>query len=198
MAEWDDEELEYDLLNANILDRLKDRTYFINAVIHNYMLTGHSVGLQPMCSVMRVGSAYDYWQSDIKRTLTDGIEPTTTALDHFKHASFIAFWLRRMIPINELRVISPKGSYTEEDHYDKRVRFIQYGNELAAFLIGYKLCLNYEMGRTQIAVGKQLDVARSLAVPTGILDDFIRILKHKNMSPYALYMMYKSLFVKRD
>lgn len=200
MSMGEDEERKYDLLGSDIIPKLTDRRFFIDAVIHNYALVAHSVGLMPICSNRRAGEAYEYWQADVNRTLNNGIDKGTTELDHFKNASFIAFWLRRMIPINEVRIISPQGTDTSERRHERRVRYFKYGNELSAFLIGYKICINYEAQKiygnseTVKPFAKRVDYIRSLDLGDDLMSDYLMLWKHKNMSPYAFYLMYKSLF----
>lgn len=202
MAITDDENRQYDLLQPDIINKLQDRSFFIKAVVSNYALAAQQVGLAPLCSERRTSEAYFYWQSDIKRTLSEGIEATTVELDHFKHAAFIPFWLRRVIPINEIRVELPQGEDKSSLRYQRRIRYYKFGNELSSFLIGYKICANYEAGRIYAADSKvkpiitRLDYLKSLHLRDEFLDDFLMLIKHKSMSPYSVYMMYRSLFSK--
>jgi hypothetical protein len=145
-------------------------------------------------SVRRLGEAFDFWREDRTRTLAEGIA-TSVTLDHFKHASFIAFWLRRMLPINQTLVVSAYKSVREDtDANDDQKFFLRYGNELCALLIGFQVCFFYEVGRRRgVQPVHALDLRR-YSLPRQTIADFVMILKHKNMSPHALYLMYKSLF----
>ncbi|MDR3472610.1 MAG: hypothetical protein P4M09_13125 [Devosia sp.] len=192
---------EYSLIQPRIVERLKDRDYFRNAATYNYNLLALRFGCQTLISKGRAGDAHDFWLEDEKRTLEVGVPAETHALDHFKQASFICFWLRRLQPINETKVIAGWDIDPSSDRYRRRKRFLRYGNEYCALIIGYQICLNYEMAKIyprsdKIAplIGSRLDYFRRVQFPEPLISDFVMVLKHKNMSPHALYLLYKSLF----
>src|SRR5438874_2876380 len=124
---------------------------------------------------------------------------TSVSLDHFKHASFIAFWLRRMLPINQSLVVSKYKSVPEDtDANDDQKFFLRYGSELCALLIGFQICVFYEAGKTPQGAADlhpdRLQNLKNYRLPQQTIADFVMILKHKNISPHALYLLYKSLF----
>ncbi len=175
---------------------LHNRQHFVDAVNYAYNEVAEQYFCRCDMSERRLIEAYDYWQEDANRTLGLGIDKKSKTLDHFKHAAFICFWLRRTNPINELRGQSP----VPNDRRKSAQLFFQYGNEICALFIGLQLCLFYESGRWDeessnvSPIGGLTDRLKLVSLPPDLLGDFAMILKHKNMSPHAIYLMYKSLF----
>ena len=192
---------DYSLFQENIIAQLEDRQWFIRCMAFNYSQLAARWGCGVQLSVRRLGEAYDFWREDHTRTLAEGIEATSISLDHFKHASFIAFWLRRMLPINQTLVVSRFRSIPDDPSADENQRFfLRYGNELCALLIGFQICLFYEAGLKRSSGyvyeirTNPIERLKQFSFPQNIIADFVMILKHKNMSPHALYLLYKSLF----
>ena len=188
----------FSLYQEDIIHRLKDRDWFIDCIGHNFYWLANQWSCHVVLSERRLGEAYDFWQDDCARTLRSGIDGGSVELDHFKHASFIAFWLRRMIPINETyRDPDPEAhSSKEEQNF-----FLRYGNEICALLIGFQICLYYEMASISEESGDVVapmadweEMLRKTRFPPHIIRDFAMVLKHKNMSPHSLYLMFRSLF----
>jgi hypothetical protein len=177
---------------------LHDRVQFIEAAHYNYNEIAALYHCKCDMSARRLGEAYDYWQEDIARTLKNGIESPSETLDHFKHASFIAFWLRRMIPVNDLWNLGP----VPVDRRAANENFMRFGNEICALFIGFQLCLFYEDARIEAIIASDNSLCNrrfgkelvKTVFPPHLMTEFSMILKHKNMSPYAIYLLYKSLF----
>jgi hypothetical protein len=188
----------YTIFQKNIIQKLEDRRWFNECMAFNYSILAAKWGCAASMSARRLGEAYDFWREDHTRTLTEGIA-TSVDLDHFKHASFIAFWLRRMLPINETRVVSKYKSVPDDPTAnDNQKFFLRYGSELCALLIGFEICLFYEFGTPKKGAielrPNRLATLKLYHLPSTTIADFVMILKHKNMSPHALYLLYKSLF----
>lgn len=88
MATQSDES--YTLFQKDILTKLEDRDWFINCIGHNFSRLALKWDCGTIMSIRRLGEAYYLWREDYIRTLAEGITDSQT-LDHFKHASFIAF-----------------------------------------------------------------------------------------------------------
>lgn len=190
----------YIIFQKEIIKQLEKRQWFIDCIASNYNSIALSWNCSVLMSVRRLGEAYDFWREDHTRTLSEGIQ-TSVSLDHFKHASFIAFWLRRMLPINQTLIHSKYQSIPDDRNAtDNQKFFFRYGNELCALLIGFMICLFYEASYIAAnqevlqLVPNRLDCIRQYRLPPEIISDFVMIMKHKNMSPHALYLLYKSLF----
>jgi hypothetical protein len=188
-------ETAYTLFQKDIIPQLTDRNFFIACIAYNYAKQANAWGCTAIMSERRLGEAYDFWIADQNRTLKEGMPEGTETLDHFKHASFISFWLRRMLPINNTNAGRPVFAV------DPKIQnfFMRYGNELCALLVGFHICLFYEASLERVAgtlsVRKdRLEYLRKCRIPEHTIQDFVMILKHKNMSPHALYLLYKSLF----
>lgn len=196
----DDDFLLYD---AGVIERLFERGFFREAIAQFYIGTAREFGCNIDLSERRIGDAHDYWLGDVERTLTSSTDDETTELDHFKHGAFIAFWLRRLVIINDIW-------FRPEDHATSiagesvpsvaQIQFYRFGNEICALYAGFFICLAYETyAKTERL--RQGDVTRVItdatyvqAIPDTIRNEYPKLLKHKNVSPHALYMLYRSLF----
>jgi hypothetical protein len=152
----------------------------------------HDIGIEWNCSVRasahRLGEVHDYWQADATRG-------NLKELDFFKHASLIAFWLRRYLPIHSTSFGKGMDDVTSRD----QDFFLQYGNEICALRIGLDLCSYYEFytwNVLQIGLDAPLETIRSYGLGHENIMDYAKILKDKNISPYALYLLYRSLFTQ--
>jgi hypothetical protein len=195
------EDESFTLFQTKIIGKLKERTFFVNAMAYNFYVIGEDWGTSVQISRRRVGEVFDYWTADASRTLKDGINQSTTELDHFKNASFIAFWLRRQIPINTTFILRADGEIVDGNPLSSEQEvFFRYGNEICALLIGFQLCLYYELVRKDNDAnvvqfkGPRIDYINKLRLRHELVREFGMVLKHKNMSPHGLYLMYKSLF----
>lgn len=195
---------EYTLVHGDVLTKLSEREFFIKSMTANFNAVARRVGCQVSMNRRRLVETHDYWLADAARTLNNGIRRPTKELDHFKHASFIAFWLRRTVPIETFEVITGWEDDPHHDRYKRRSLFLRFGNEICALRVGYQICLNYEAAtifsdesETVVPLGNRLAYFRSRSFPDALMEDFATIMKHKTMSPYAVYMTYKSLFNRR-
>lgn len=151
----------------------------------------HLARLFPRLSRPRVLEAHGAWTKDLERVganenkLQDG-------LDHFKRAGHLAFWLRRMSPIvefvDETTNIADGAEYDLMKHeHEFRDLMAGHANEYMAFDIGFQYCKFYE-----------LSVGSKIAEGIELSEDYIRttchFMKYKQVSPHALFMIYKSLF----
>ena len=196
-----DEQLEeaYTIFQKDIVKKLEDREWFIECITFNYGLLASKWGCSAIMSVRRLGEAFDFCREDHTRTLAEGIA-TSVTLDHFKQASFIAFWLRRMLPINQTLIVDNYRSVSEAANANEDQRFfLRYGNEICALLIGFQLCLFYEICPLEedpvvLEIPNRTENLKQYSLPQRTIADLVMVLKHKNMSPHALYLLYKSLF----
>ena len=194
------------LYDPNAIRNLKDRASFIEIIGQFYVKTAEAFGCSVSVSSRRLGEAYDFWIGDEARALHFGTEVETTELDHFKHAAFIAFWLRRLIPISDIwfdrddRVAAIAGDADSTAPSEAQIRFYRVGNELTALLVGFYICLGVETlqmtqritraGNTRVIS----DATGVRQIPGHFLTEYPKLMKHKNVSPHALYMVYRSLF----
>jgi hypothetical protein len=191
----------YSLFQQRIIENLRDnREWFISCIGYNYKFLADTWGCHVLMSARRLGEAHEYWYEDTKRTLSYGVEDGTKDLDHFKNSAFLAFWLKRMVPINECQRQARVFGTDDFDLIDVK-KFILKSNEICALLIGFQICLFYEMSKLVTLNGNVVPLLpnrserlKSIRFPPGLLADFAMVLKHKNMSPHGLYLMYRSLF----
>jgi len=204
----------YSLSRPKILEDLRDIEWFGECMNRFYRRTARQWNCVVEPSARRLLDACDFWMEDESRTLAFGIDQSETAddadakpteLDHFKHASILAFWLRRLVPINTTWPADADGRVINDDDYvptERQNHFLLYGNEWCALLAGFQIALNYELQRASAEAGKdgvpsdfeRLLALREVALPDRFIYEFPRLLKHKNISPHAIYMTYRSLF----
>lgn len=198
----EDPRLTYSLFNKRVMDKLSDPPKFIELIAVNYDFIAKEAGCKTVMSPRRLLEAHILWQADLTRTLNEGISKPTKKLDHFKQAAFLAFWLRRLNPINDTKLVDEDNPVPVHLMNDQRVQFYRYGNEIAALLIGFQICLVHESARAfpkggdvrNLHGARRIEYLRRVRFPNELLKDYAMILKHKSMSPHSLYLMYRSLF----
>lgn len=123
--------------------------------------------------------AQDLWVQDIDNLgVIDSDEP-----DHLKHAGWLCHWLRKKKPIGELTI---------RDESKLTATYEKYYNDVTAFIIGLRVALFHECCRLGYS---DEDIVELLAKHhySDILHDVSVYLHHKNVSPHALYLIYRSL-----
>lgn len=193
----------YSLFQEDIIERLKDVNFFIRCIGYNYRLLAGRWGCTCTVNARRIREAHSFWMADRKRALDNNMPASTKDLDHFKNSAFIAYWLRRTIPMNDVAK-KPWQPNVRLDK-DRMDQFMRLGNELGAILIGFQLCLFYEASKGVPHDGNVVPLhpdraayLRSRRFPSELLDDFSTVLKHKIVSPYSMYMMFRALFISLD
>lgn len=203
-----DEEDEFLLFESGVIEKIKVRPVFQKAIVQFIQRTAEVFGCHVTLSARRLDEAHDFWIGDVKRTLNTATTEDTTELDHFKHAAFIAFWLRRLVPINDIyflnesRVPSAAGADNTAPT-DAQINFYRFGNELCALCVGFYICLAYEtyamaMREASDSTPVIYDGVGVKALPSNFLWEYPGLLKHKNVSPHGMYMLYRSLFDRLD
>ncbi len=199
MTDVSDKDDEFLLFNPNIIPLLKDREFFRRALSQFYILMAGTYGCTVTLSDRRLSEAHDFWLGDVLRTLHSGAADDTTDLDHFKHAAFIAFWLRRLIPINDVW-FRPNAANDAAPPSGPQVKFSRFGNEICALLAGFYICMTYEtvaMAERETDTQDARVISDAVAVrelPPHFLSEYPKLLKHKVLSPHSMYMLYRSLF----
>lgn len=152
--------------------------------------------LVPVVSAARLFDAHSFWKADLKR-LTFSLHTDSVTPDHFKQAAHLAYWLRRSGPVIEFfdsrGPMEPVIDKPLEDKYERiRELLFNYGTEYFAFDLGYLICRFYETNRSD---GKHM--SKDFTLDEEYIQTVCCFLKEKNVSPHALYLLYKSLFYKR-
>ena len=150
--------------------------------------------LLPVASKPRLLEAHGAWANDLDRVgrhepqLEDG-------LDHLKQCGHLCFWLRRLSPIVEAHDTTrnmgdAEGYSLTDDEKAFRKLLLGYCNEYLAFDYAYQICRYYELGK---AGGSAR--AEALFPPREFYVSICQFMKYKNVSPHALHLIYKSLFL---
>ena len=71
-------------------------------------------------------------------------------------------------------------------------------NEICAFLIGFRLCQYFDFEPLIEETGEIVARIRKVNLEAHLLQDAATLLRHKNLSPHALYLIYRSLFYRLD
>ncbi|CAK0755644.1 conserved hypothetical protein [Azospirillaceae bacterium] len=148
--------------------------------------------LLPVFSEYRISDAHLFWTEDLVRV--ERAEPDLeNGLDHFKQCGHLAYWLRRMSPVIEFSDAS--GAYSEgASPLDKeRLKFrellYKYGMEYLAFDWAFQICRFHEKTRPDKSLR-----ADAIQISPDYAQTICHFLKRKNVSPHALFLIYKSLF----
>lgn len=179
-------------IKAGDLEAIEDEETFVHFFVDYAQSVMQHARLYPRLSKPRVVEAHGAWLNDLKR-VTDR-ERLEEGLDHFKRSGHLAFWVRRMGPVVEtVETISYQDSPGYELSGDEKAfRDLLFGycNEYLAFDLGFQFCRYYETGK---AGGSER--ANTLVLGEDYLKTTCHFLKYKNVSPHALFLIYKSLFL---
>lgn len=185
---------EYKLLSADVFDKMSSLDWFKEFVTHQYGEATRSARLFPRLQAVRLLDAYYQWQQDLDRV--SKFELNSGIPDHYKQCGHLIYWLRRASPVVEWVDASKNLGDAEgfpdrpEDIQLKELLF-KYGNEYLAFDLGYRICRFFEIGRVDYPLAPDARV---------LTQDYLRTVSHflkvKNVSPHAMYLILKSLFLR--
>jgi hypothetical protein len=159
--------------------------WFRTAIAFAYEQIADSYGCKVHLSAARTDEARLFWMRDVGRIDLDG----DTTPDHFKQAGFLAYWLRRRVSLNH--VIRQEFGSVERT---LQTRFVMSGNELCAFIVGFRICVFFVYGRLAEEVESLEQFIDSVILDDALVFDVAALMKNKNVSPHALYALYRALF----
>lgn len=169
--------------------------FFYEAIVGEATAIGDQFGCSIEVNEKRLFEAQDYWEWDLRAmsysNRIDGPAPVEPC--EFKHAAFLTYWLRRRVFIEQVRRQSV--THIKKERMDF---FCDYAVEISAFLIGVHLCSYFLKKKKVAAVAKNHDKVINLPSESKIIDfsmtcEYATLLRHKNVSPHALYLGFKSL-----
>jgi len=150
-------------------------------------------------SDQRLEEARLQWLRDIGRIEIDGsVEP-----DEYKLLGFLVYWLRRRCVIGYAHRSEAACRVAEIDGWvNAQDQFLLRCNEIAAFLIGFRLCLYLRIGPnlTTDANGHPIELLDSFDdhdLDQEFLFDIGTLMKQKNLSPHSMYIIFRSLLNSR-
>lgn len=192
---------QYELYREDLFEQFEDQQWFSLCVAWNYNRIGKLFQCRPIVTPRYLTHVHDYYHADLERSLDHGTPDETVELDHFKHAAFLCFWLRRINPIHDIQFLASLGerrAWEEAAQIPETTKwdiFSNYGNEICAFEFGLRIALFFEKF-AQSTSPDVISIAGRTEVPKGLGADFLetaKMLRHKNMSPHAIYLLYKSI-----
>jgi len=202
----------YLLAQKDILEKLsRDETWFSNCVQQNYERFARDYQFVLKTSQLRLAEAFALWHQDMDRTLSHGIEESVE-LDPYKRAGFLAYWLRRRIVINEIELYSEAG----DPHAPKLAahkhtlpaiqnRLFNFYNEICAFRFGLDISIYYAtnaycnqliaqgQSESNVQLMRKEHIRKISEKAKALVVDVSVLMKQKNLSPHALYIIYKGL-----
>lgn len=178
-------------IDGNTLPSLNAFDAFKSTIERHAKETTRGALLSPKFSLTRERDAHFAWLDDMAR-LKQYEKNLGDGPDHYKQCAHLAYWLRRQTPVIEYEDWAniqddPNDLYPDE--LEKREFIAKYGAELIAFDLGFQICSYYCM---ETIDAMQRDIPK---LSLEYLTDVCHMLKFKHVSPHALYLIYKSLFV---
>jgi len=183
-------------VGANTLSSLRDRDTFVKTYSQYVIDVLHDgVRLFPQFSIQRLHDAHHAWMDDLKR-VGDNEPDLDQGLDHFKQSGHLAFWLRRTSPLIDVvdltgNLADPAGYPLAEIELQFRKLLFAYGNEYLAFDFGYQICKFHECAKPGGSTR-----ASQLVPSVEFYRTTCHFLKWKTVSPHAVFLIFKSLFVE--
>ena len=162
--------------------RLPAEEWFATAIFRNYQRIANRNGCEMQPNARRLREARALWLNDLSNMKIEGDgEP-----DHFKQAGFLAYWLRRRLVISITRELSTFAGTPQQ------IQFLERPNEICSFLLGFRICLFFQANRK---VGpERKEYLESVDLVPEFLKDASILLFAKQLSPHAMYLIYRSLF----
>jgi len=201
---------DYNLYQDDIIEKIiTDEKVFKRCMIGNYHLIASNFGYDVNLSDDRLGEAWIHWKDDLDRVNLGSTPEETVELDHFKQASFLCFWLRRLIPLGHM-FLNPEPTPGVSEISETQKWFAMYGNELCATRIGVFLCHGYEIKKLQSIINEanenhvqELKTRRRALINLQPMSsrleiDMVTNLKHKNNSPHSINLIFRALFSQFD
>lgn len=134
--------------------------------------------------------AHKFWVQDLERLRNFSLSDSET-ISHYKKTAFLIYWLRRCDPIVEIYALEPeedKNDY-EKEWSEKVVKI--YPGIYSSFKLGFDICRIYMADN---ADNKDEYYANDFSVGIGYVRDICHLMKSKELSPHAMYMILLSLF----
>jgi hypothetical protein len=172
---------------------IKDPEKFVrNIIFPHYEGVAAKLYLQFHLSEDRLEDTFSLWRRDVDRVQRR--EYDEGELDQYKLAGYLCYWLRRMSPIvsiNESSAIGllSGGTSVMEELFVEQEFLYKYANEFMAFDVGLLMCRNVQIWRE---LGPN-DKRAYVVAKRPFLDNICEVLKTRNMSPHAMYMVYHAL-----
>ncbi|WP_298362532.1 hypothetical protein [uncultured Litoreibacter sp.] len=149
---------------------------------------GFEIELHPT----RIQEAQDLWIEDIQSlTLDKKIGGETVRACEYKQSSFLTYWLRRRLVVYS---VSPKNPGDR----DFDTLFKEYPSEYVALSIGLKLAAFHRFASAPNFHGDALAEISDKGddMLFSLMHDALVLLHHKNVSPHALYLVFKALYTR--
>ena len=187
------------LYRSDIFDDLIDFEKFKFIVTVNAMDIAADFGCDITLVHRKLRNMHDAFIGDRKRAIDHGSKGAMNELDHLKEAAFFCFWFRRTGPIGEVSFVAEASPIAPETGTvftpDKKL-FTLYADELCGFLIAFRIIMYFE--KNVHGNGESLAKLRAQSTDEHLavfdnLSEICAMLKNKNMSPHAIYLMFKFL-----
>ena len=170
-------------LPDDFFNHILDEGKFREFIRQEYDYEVGRCGLSPRLSRAALHDVHQCYRHDIRRL---DKKMKTSSPDHFKHAGFLAYWLRRHNPIRGWNSDS-RDDVLAPVKKEERDFLLNYRHVYLAFWLGYKICLFYE--RETISEGQTLPVLNK-----SYTESVCYLMKYKSISPHAMWLIYRSLF----
>lgn len=155
---------------------------FKEIVCQHYNYIADRAGMDLLISDPRLSDAWQQFRFDKKHYRKS--LPNDEMPDHFKWSGMLAFWLRRAAPVYGFK-------YLSRTNYDERLRGLlkDYASEYLAFDLGLSICEFFENNRP----GRGQKLVPDF--PPDFYETISYFMKFKNLSPHAMGIIYRSLFM---
>lgn len=152
---------------------------------------------------------HDSYLEDIEKILEFDSDGDSVELDHFKYAATLCFCITKHKPISSIHHV-PIKRYDEKETHPKREiknlwnQFDNFGDEIVAFMFGFNICNSHHLQYlaatnpnflNYVSSGvDHVELARTFEPNAVLLHDILKILKDDQLSIYAIYLIYRSMF----
>lgn len=174
-------------INKDVFKKIENEDEFGALIAREFDSYSRHANLSLQYSTDLLHDAYQSYQWDVKR-LTENM-PDSPSPDHFKLSGCLAYWLRRNSPIASWEIIDSNHKISAEKQKSRDFLY-NYGRVYHPFMLGYRICWFFEYHKQGAAKRR---------IPDSLDSDYVHticyFMKHKSVSPHALGLIYRSLFL---
>ncbi|MGO7532770.1 hypothetical protein [Rhizobium leguminosarum] len=181
-------------IEGDFFERILKKEAFLELIHQDFYDRSVEMGVEPFWDKGKAQDAYFQWMQDLERIAH--VEEKVTKPDHLKCAAHLIYWLRRSSPVNEF---AHEAVDLNAPDNERIVFMLKYGREYLAFDLGYRAAQLYEtrLGDRQLPPNAFAPRSALGDVPANdFVETMVHVLKLKNVSPHAIFLVLKAIFLR--
>ncbi|TCP80812.1 hypothetical protein C8J31_11452 [Rhizobium sp. PP-CC-2G-626] len=184
-------------ISGDFFEKIQTKGNFLELIHIDFHRRAEEMKVEFHWNSGRAQDAFFQWRQDLERIQL--VEERVAKPDHLKCAAHLIYWLRRSSPVNEFSYDTYEG-FDLDAPENASIRFmLLYGREYLAFDLGYRAAQLYETKVNGRELPPEAFAPRSAlpdVPPNDFLETVVHVLKMKNVSPHAIFLVLKAMFLR--